>query len=283
MSIDSFTIYCLATGKPIAAIGDDETGVIIDAIQHLPLADQAAHLERLALASMRPSLVWMSVTPQLVDHMRESNPLQLLAYLMNRLYHSVDIDKRTGKPLHFESSLNARRARVAMWESIDSCNVPADQIDAILFVLLDLDSRFNLTKIAKPANLQSAWDSWSEDSASQFIHDLWEWHHKLVASAHEAERRAKYQAEFWSEGNRTTRKALAAQFNKVVPPTLTPAQQVARTKKQQVAARIKAGVDFLDELEKSLSVRTAPAFEVNIPAKPATPKRIVRFGVKKES
>jgi hypothetical protein len=286
MTIDSFTIYCLATGKPIADYNDDERGVVIDAIQHLPLADQADHLERLALSSMRPSLVWMSVTPALVEHMRQVNPTQLMAYLMNRLYASVDTDKRTGKPLSHEDSINARRLRIAMWESIESANLAPDQLDAILFVLLDLDSRFNLAKITKPANIANAWESWSEDSASQFIHDLWTWHHKLVVIQNEAERRAKYQAEFWSEGNRMTRTATLEQFKKVVPPHMPKKQQVAKTLKQQKAAKLSAGLDFLDELEKSLTVRAAPAPESVSTPKPAVthPKvKITRFGTKKDS
>lgn len=271
MTIDSLTIYCLATGKPIAAINDDETGFILDSlVGRVPVDKQADHLERLALSSMRPSLAWMSVTPESMNHMIEIAPRQVLAYLMNRLYAHIDLD-RYGKPLSFESSLAARRMRCVIWDSIESAHVEQSILDQILFALLDLDSRFGLTKLQKPTNIVQLWDSWSADNCDTFLKQLWAWRTTLVTAQEKATKQAKFAVEFWSEGNRMTRNALASTFKKVTPPS------VAVAEKREKNAKLADAVDFLTQLERELTGSGGSASEaVAVSIKPTM--RFTKFG-----
>jgi hypothetical protein len=279
MTFDSSTIYCLATGRPIAQVSDDEFGLTIEAFAHLPADTIDSHLERLALLSMRPGLAWMNSSPQMLESMRVSAPRQLLAYLMNRMYAPIDAPKGNARPQSLDSTLQARRTRIAIWQSIESATISDTQLDSILYVLLELDSRFNLAKLRKPTAIVELWQSWSAEAAMQFIESLWDWRAKLVAEHEKALRMAKASEAFWSEGNRLTRKAMLGQFTKVTPPSPT---QAAKTAK---AAKTRDTVDFLDALEAELTQRpegshsSTPTLTSCNP-KPVAPVRLTRFGKK---
>ena len=143
--IDFLSIYCLATGKPIAQINDDEAGMILEAC--------GSDIESLCLSSMRPSLPWMRVTPDSLNRMRDIAPRELLAYLMNRMYAPIE-NPIAGKPFNVESWQAARRMRIAIWKTIESADFGEDNLDRLLLILLELDSRFNLAKMQKPQDIR---------------------------------------------------------------------------------------------------------------------------------
>jgi hypothetical protein len=272
--MDNLTIYCLATGKPIAQIHDDEVGVIIDALAHVPVAKQAEHLDRLALLSMRPSLLWMNVTPDSLDSIREAAPKQLLAYLLNRLFAPLERPNQPGRLPNIESLLAARRMRVTIWEQIDSTPMNPAELDQLLVLLLLIDSRFDLAKQLKPTYITQQWAN-----ITALVEDLTRWHNELSAAADKAARRAKMQAEFWNGGgNKLTQKPAQKQFAKVMP------SQTQIEKRKKAAALNESG-SFLDQLERELMVRASPKAHVESAPKPisAIKKPIMRFGVKREA
>ena len=276
MTIDFLTIHCLATGKPIAQINDDESGFILETVSE-------SDLERFCLMSMRPSLPWLSVTPESLDRMRQSAPKQLLAYLMNRLYAHVTLDK-FGKPLNHESFLEARRFRIRNWSIIESADFGSENLDTMLFILLDLDLRFNLTKLCKPQSITTLWESWHSAFAKDFLFNLTQWRTTLVEAQIKRDKQAAYAAEFWSEGNRLTRLARHNQFNSVAPAKrITPSSKPMTPAKIAKAKQLAASVDFLNQLEESLCESMATVPLATAPVKPKVKVRITRFGASKES
>lgn len=274
-------IHCLATGKIIAEVSDDEFGVILAATAHIPAAQKQAHMDRLTLLSMRPSLAWMSVTPESLNAMREAAPRELLAYLLNRLYAHVETDKKTGKPLNSESMLAARRMRIQLWETIEATHFDSEELDQLLLVLLELDSRFGLAKLVKPTTVTSMWSADNFVNLKALIGQLILWKDTLVVAQVRADKQAAYAREFWSEGNRLTRSAFAQQFVKVKPHTPLVSKSANAVERRAKAARIQEDVDFLDQLEAELTTRSA-AGPIKF-AEVAAPKKITRFGVKKEA
>jgi hypothetical protein len=287
MHID-MNIRCLATGRIIAEMSDDEVGLIVAATAHIPADKRQAHLDRLILGTMRPSIAWASVTPESIDALREAAPMETLAYLLNRLFAPVERTDKQGKAVDSDAWYNARRMRIEIWESLNSQSILPDQLDSLLLCLLELDSRFGLTKVKKPTSLTQLWFQWSEDSTSQLILELWTLRNALMAEHHKAMKRAKFQAEFWSEGNRLTRNATVTHAAKVKPPATKIASEAKRTKHADA-------VDFLTQLEEELTERTramkgAPVASVAVasvrvikqPTAPAAPKglRFTSFGKK---
>ena len=238
--LNNSTIYCLATGKPIAEISDDEYGTILEAFSHLPNPD--AHLEELTLNSMRPSLMWANITPTILENIRVAAPRQLLAYLLNRMYAPLERPK-SHQPVNRERFYQSRRFRVEIWQKLESATFTDDQIGQLLHILLELDTRFNLATLDKPIAIAGLWNPNAEASwTDSLIIQLHDWMEILIAKQIKEERLAKVSADWWANGNKLTRSARFGAFMEAKPVTKTGAKKAAKKADDDLFASILEGL-----------------------------------------
>lgn len=224
--IDSQNIYCFATGKPFARIDDLDYAFSIDSIGS-DLETALDELSTRALITMRPSPFWSSISPSAIEFARQNRPRELLSYLMNRMY--APIEHNPHKPMSFESNINARLFRCTLWSIIDSTDFAADQLEQLLFVLLELDTRFNLAKLSKPASVGQAW---SESNIAKLLETLASWRDQLVEKSEKDTREAARSAEFWS-GSKLTGRAFSKSFMETKPLTRPISKKAAAKKAEE--------------------------------------------------
>ena len=243
--IDSLKIYCSATGKPIADIADDEAGAIIESLP-------SDKLETLALLSMRPSILWMSVTGDSLERIRLAAPKQLLAYLMNRMYAPIEHSHQ--RPMRLEDRLAALRFRVNMWETIDAADFDSEKLNQLLMVLLEIDSRVNLSRTVKPAYIASVLQGFDLDSLLQ---SLVSWRDSLAEAELKAIKQARASTEFWSNGNRLTRKPFLNALVDTKPITKAAEKRQAKRADENLFDSILDGIMSPADIS-SIHVPTAP-------------------------
>jgi hypothetical protein len=85
---DPFRIYCQVTGKPFATILEEEMDSVLSLVcESNDDADAAAQdLWLRVVASMRPSLKWNKFRSNTLAELRVSDPIETLAYLVNRMF-----------------------------------------------------------------------------------------------------------------------------------------------------------------------------------------------------
>lgn len=239
MSINPQFIYCHATGKPIAKIDDESWLTITMSLISLDPEEAADELETRALTSMRPSVLWQSITKDSLEYVRVAAPKELLAYLMNRMYAPIEHSK--AKPITFESRLSALRFRTELWQIIDSTEFGPDQLEQLLMILLALDTAFNLSRMAKPTSVAQAW---SQDITT-LISVLGAWHDRLTAEQVKLAHEARISDQWWRAGNQHTSKAFVAAAITTKPLSKTAEKKIAKKAEQsifdQIASAIFAG------------------------------------------
>jgi hypothetical protein len=236
MSINPQFIYCYATGKPIAKIDDDSWLLILGSLIHLDPEEQADELEVRALTSMRPSVLWNSITRESIEYVRTAAPRELLAWLMNRMYAPIEHSK--AKPLTFESRLAALRFRTELWQIIESAPFAPDQLEQLVMILLELDTAFNLTRLVKPNNVQSAWST----NINELIQTLATWRDKLTAEQIKLAREARISDQWWRAGNQHTSKAFVAATLNTKPVTRAAVKKAEKVKEKSLFDSIAAAI-----------------------------------------
>lgn len=139
-------IYCIATGKQIGTMYDEEIESIIGDWQgdDTVIDDVATRL----LASMRPSIQWNKMREETLDDMRRRNPVDTLAYLLNRLLAPSEF-----KQLSLERRLDnhADRIKLHSW-LVDAFDSNSDLATKILHMLIEIDARLGLESQPQPFN-----------------------------------------------------------------------------------------------------------------------------------
>lgn len=235
-SVDSQTIYCLATGKPIAFLTQSDFSMILDSLVMLDHDELEDELEIRTLVSMRPSTLWQSITPDSIEVMRTQFPKELLAYLLNRLYAPIK------HPMTYESRIEALRYRTNLWDTLASFDFDSEQLQQLLLILLELDARFGLDNIPSARTKIQIWRSYHRENAVELLSHLAIWRDELVAKQVKETKRYHDSIEFWSTGNRQMRKAFLQSFIATKPPTR------AEAKRQEK----KAEVNLFDSILASI-------------------------------
>lgn len=264
---DPSAIYCQVTGRPIGFVTHNELNAVIQQI--LPCDDDTIvdELWTRTMASMRPSPVWNMLRADSLDKMLAHDPKALLAYLMNRLYDPVE------KNVSLDERLGILANHLKVWQKIDSIEFTAEDLDAILVVLLTLDARYGLRNHNHPAIIQSF--DWALNHVSDhkaLIRHLNDWLESLDKRREEAERKALATTRYYQSGNSLVKKAAATQEEKVKPVSKSKAAIIAKQEEKDFFASI------LDEIMENDS----PVMPTPAPSNPpVSGKR--RFGVKKDS
>lgn len=205
--VDPRTIYCQHTGRPIGSLDSSELRLVFDMIG---LDDSEAIADDLfvrTMNAMRPSPAWNYVKPDSMNKLRLSNPDSLLAYLLHRLAEPV----RDNPNDRLLDSLETRRgifhARVQRWSQLESLSLGSDHRDRILYLLIELDYKFNLNRIA--ATLPDFIDV-TPESLDDFLVELTSLRDKLVEAEIRKQQRDAAADRSYRDGNSTMRGAFTS-------------------------------------------------------------------------
>ena len=144
---DPTRTYCLMTGAPIGTTDESES---FFAVSNLPSDQLIDDLSVRLLASMRPSIHWNLMREESFDVMRQSQPVQTFAYLLNRLlapegFASIPMEQR----------LNLQRDRIQTFQRLRKLHESEpDAFTKCLHMLIEADSKFAFDKVACPFNLE---------------------------------------------------------------------------------------------------------------------------------
>lgn len=262
---DPTKLYCLHTGKPIGIIlfEEFESTVAEIAINCTDLESIADDLAMRILASMRPSLKWNKLRDSTLPEMRVNQPVETLAYLLNKLM-TPSRDDNT------QDFFQVHRTRILTYQQVS--RLTKEQVDEMTHLLLEIEAKLNLEKEVSPLTIDAPpKESWFTLTMSL----LRPWHAKRVAFHAKAEADAQ-----WFAANPGARKAFYASWMERAPPSET---AVKKAEKQREVNYMSSMLDALlnpgSQNIKPVSQRVEPAAPA--PAVLASTKMPTRFGIKR--
>ena len=251
--INPSVLYCIVTGKPYGRIDFDslcDVDFMLDTA-HGTLDDESRMDEFLVRTclTMRPSPAWQSISPERLDSLRLRQPRELLAYLLNRLY--MPQEQINGLRITQSTRIVNARARITLWKIISTAQISDLQLNQLLMVLLDLDTKFNLHTLAPIKQLPHFFTCASIGVYNDLIQLLVDWNHALTQKKLAAERTAQLSADFWSKGSSLTRVATVKQYFA----TVTPAPSTIA--KREKAKTVNMATQMLEDLMDTMHIESA--------------------------
>lgn len=237
--------YCLVTGRMIGS--SLEMDDLIRTLAGMDPEEAADDIAIRIFAAMRPSIFWNKTAIDSVAKMQETRPVDVLAWLLNRML----------TPPNYRGSFVAihhDRIKTYQW----AAELDADWRELMMNRMINLDSRLSLS-----AQLfDGGFDALS-------IETLDDWLTQGEKAADKREKDMEMQTRWYRDGNTQSRAAKVESFFKKV--AATPAKK-AETEKTQTLNMMGSLLSTLMDgtaTPESRSVSTPP-----IPAKPvaATPK-----------
>lgn len=209
-------MYCLATGKQLGFFFAEEFDSIAKTLKG-SIEEQADELALRILASMRPGLKWNKMSATDLTVARRENPVETLAYLLNRLFDQRGDEKGPSViQLHHDKIKLFQRLmdapRIELW-------------DDVLHMLLEIEAKWGCLPERAPFKCKDLLDS--EDLISTLYHQLKPWHKVRVQAFLDAERQAQYLIQ-----NPGAKKAFFDSWMERAPPTEA---TVKKTQKQELA------------------------------------------------
>lgn len=216
--------YCEVTGKPIGEMLDEEYDSIILSLGN-DFESAIDDFALRALASMRPSLKWNVTRDTTLSEMVKSDPLETMAYLLNRLF-----TERKEK----EQWMRTRTNRIILWEKLAFANCTMtlegegrnEAFDSLMIMLLEIEAKLNLLSESVPFNIS---DIFNADPATLFetlVAKLTKWHTIRIKD----HARAEADARFFASNPGAKRAYFESWFAK--EPTKAEAKRQAKDKKE---------------------------------------------------
>lgn len=135
---DPSGIYCSATGKRVGSTHIEELESLINLIGGEDSEQIVDDIAMRLLASMRPSMKWNKFRAESLAEMRRTDPIETLAYLINRMFAPQNRLKIgvTQMMVFWENRIRAFDV-IKSWGVNDSTNT-------LTYMLLELDAKWNL-------------------------------------------------------------------------------------------------------------------------------------------
>lgn len=240
--VSPMVMYCSATGMPIGTLTDDALEALFASVS--PADDEQMIDELLirTLNSARPSPAWNMFEPKTLDRIRHSNPKLLLSYLLNRLYTPLVKSDRGDQFARVTHQEIHQRIKLYSW-----CQKLEPVFDPLLLVLLELDSRWSLLKLAMPKNIPEILGDGESAKIAEATSILQDWLTKLIESELENTRKLEEQQRSFVRGNSLTRVAYMQEFIRQTPKSEDFRKIVAKKAKRV------DDLDFLAGLEADLT------------------------------
>lgn len=270
-SFDPTRIYCQVTGKPIGRFDDEEFDAIVnevgnDDFKNGDFESAADDLAIRLLASMRPSMRWNKFRDDTLVNMRVKHPVETLAYLVNRFFAPLNHRKIGIEPLlgYYEDRIRSFKA-IQEWGVNDGTNT-------LLYMLLELDAKWNLDTESPPFNCRDFLEAPNMDARVAMVQGYYtrrvaDWDKKMKAD--------ETQVRWSRSGSALAKPAFMAAFLDNKPLTQTAIKKAEK----------KAEKDFFaGVLAEIMGVKQTPEeFQASEPSPVFVPirKMPMKFGVKK--
>lgn len=244
--VDPRNMYCSATGMVVGTLTQTACIALYSSLSFSPDDEQMCdELLIRTLNSARPSPAWNMFEPKTLDRLRQSNPTLLLAYLLNRLYAPLvknDRGESFARVTHREI-----HDRINLYAWCSESHIDFEYRDKLMLVLLELDSRWNLMRMAMPFNVPAELKPATNEAFKSVTEKLQDWLTGLVEREIERNRLLAEEERSFVRGNKLTRVAFMQEFIRQTPKS--EGFKVAVAKK---AKRVE-DLDFLNDLESSLT------------------------------
>lgn len=194
-------MYCSVTGKAIGTLNHESWNDLLLEVRNLDDDEAADDLMIRTLMSARPSPAWSSITPEGLKAYIKSRPVELLAYLLNRLY-----DRGARLQLTQDQRITKYHDRITTYFHAKRFVSEGMDCDWWLSALLEVDAKLDLRKIELPANELVLTHSASHNINAAEWRTMWEaWLEKHLTRYEESVKRAAKEAKFFAQnGNRLT-------------------------------------------------------------------------------
>jgi hypothetical protein len=260
-----FAIHCQVTGKPIGLIGNEEMMSVLSLIcESNDGADEAASdLWLRVISAMRPSLKWNKFRSETLAHMRKVDPVETLAYLLNRMFAPHNRLRGGMLPIHYEE-------RIKAWQLIEHWGV-TDHTNTLSYMLLEIDAKMGLDVEQPPFNWR---DFYGAESMNHRIEMLQAWYADLMIRWEKRLKAEEMQTRWMRHGNALSRQAFSEAFMESKPLSATAIKQAAKKQEKDFFANI-----FFEVMGES---QTPDVVEATQPAPAIVPlKKPMKFGVKR--
>lgn len=262
-------IFCSVTGKEIGRLYADESEEIEAQVEDI------ADLRLRLLASMRPSMKWNKLSESSLDTMRQSHPVETMAYLLNRLFTPPRGATRT---LPFDQQ---HESRILLFRAIANFRTlmtagPQSPWDSVMHMLLELEAKLSLASEVAPFGPYALLDVPIESFMTNLAALLTPFHKRRV----EWHRQREADAQFFAM-NPGARRAFAKSWMEQQPAKPPTEATIRKAERQQEANFFAAIFDELngDGDHKPMNQRPEPEIMVKPASAPVPSSKMpARFG-----
>jgi len=269
---DMSGLYCQVTGKRIGWTHIEEMESLINLVgAECNDADEiASDIAMRVLASMRPSHKWNKFRAESLADMRKTDPIETLAYLINRMFAPLNHRK-----IGIENLLGAYEDRIRAFNILSDWGV-TDATNTLTYMLLELDAKWNLDTESPPFSWQAFFLDAPDMDARIAMLQSWyadrmiAWEKRLAAE--------ELMTRWIRHGSALAKPAFAAAYMESKPLSATAIKKAEKDAEKQMFG------DLLFEIMGSPSLDGEPTVEPKAKPKPTfvpIRKMPVRFGVKK--
>jgi len=250
---DFFRIYCLITGKPFGFLNAEERASILSLVcESNDGADEAAaDLWTRTIASMRPSLKWNKFRSESLAILRVTNPIETLAYLVNRMFAPHNRFKGGLTLKHLEE-------RILAFQRIDAWGV-TDDTNTLSYMLLEIDAKMGLDIEMPPFNWLDFFDA---ESMKHRVEMLQAWYSVLMERWQLRLKQDELQTRWMRHGNVLAKPAFAAAYQESKPLTATAIKRAEKAADKAIYAEAVWEV-------------LGPVLDSHLEPKPDAPKPVV--------
>jgi hypothetical protein len=226
---DPFAIHCSVTGKPIGKIGDEEMFSVLNLIcESNDGADEAAtDLWLRVISAMRPSLKWNKFRSESLAQMRKSDPVETLAYLVNRMFAPHNRLKGGMQPVHYDE-------RIKAWRLIESWG-KTDETNTLAYMLLEIDAKMGLDVEMPPFNWRDFFEAESQSARVTMVQG---WYATLMVRWEKRLKEAEQQSHWIRHGNVLSKSAFADAFMESKPLSVTAIKKAEKKADRDFMAHI---------------------------------------------
>lgn len=263
---DPYKIHCSVTGKPIGNLFDEEYDSILSLVcESNDGADEAASdLWLRVIAAMRPSLKWNKFRSETLAQMRKTDPVETLAYLVNRMFAPHNRLRGGMQPIHYEE-------RIKAWQQIEAWGV-TDDTNTLTYMLLEIDAKMGLDVEMPSFNWQ---DFFHAESMTHRVSMLQGWYADLMIRWEKRLKAEEMQTRWIRHGSVVAKQAFADAYMESKPLSATAIKKAEK----------RADKDFMAHIIWEVLGDSSEPPEIAEAAKPVPAlvplKKPIVFGVKR--
>jgi hypothetical protein len=255
-------MFCQVTGK---RVGTMDSAELVDLIESLP-GDPDSVADDIAVrifASMRPSLFWNKMREDSLEEMRKTRPIEVLAYLLNRLF----------TPERNANMLAVHHDRIRLWQRLEEWGMN-DSTNTILYYMLEIDAKLSLASLSAPFTVEDFLTKFSGFDA--LLEMVQNWYKLQLDSYAKLLKRNELNTRWWRSGNALTKGAFFAAWQEAKPPTQKEAKDATKKAEREFFGGLLMGIlgESATEAEEA-AVKPEP---IRLPVT----KMPMKFGVKKQ-